>query len=99
MMIDDDDKDGYDESVACGDDGMYDTRIVAHPCEKFAGLRDFHGSCVRRYTTLEMTLKGHFKIFMIITPPKIDNIPLKDNNLDNFWTSMDRVCGVTQPWR
>ena len=74
---------------------MYDTRIVAHPCEKFAGLRDFHGSSMRRYTTLEMTLKGHLKIFMIITPPKIDNIPLKDNNLDNFWTSMDRVCSVT----
>ena len=63
---------------------MYDTRIVAHPCEKFAGLRDFHGSSVRRYTTLEMTLKGHLKISMIITPPKINDITLQNNNVDNF---------------
>ena len=40
---------------------MYDTRVVEHPCEKFAGLRDFHGLSVRRYTTLEMTLKEHLK--------------------------------------
>ena len=63
---------------------MYDTRIVAYPCEQIAGLQDFHGSSVRCYTTLEMTLKGHLKISMIITPPKINDITLQNNNVDNF---------------